>query len=167
MYAAARDLRFVRKYSTDGASACSRGIIVATAERHSYRQWCGLHASSQLLMAALGLCDLQTKGDFPARLWIRHRLSWPLVIVTRITPPINEWLLCLLLGFDSTFRQLQKGAAAKCAALVGAYSYAIHLLHQPLLWLCFRRASAPPIRWAAFAIVSVLPGFALSRWKRL
>jgi peptidoglycan/LPS O-acetylase OafA/YrhL len=108
----------------------------------------------------LAYATYKRRAIFPARLWIPAIvLLWPLAIVTRrITPPINEWLLCLLLGFSiPLFRQMQKGAVVKGAALVARYSYAIYLSHQPLLWLCFRRVSAPPgIRWAAFAIVSVL-----------
>ena len=153
---------FVRKYSTDGAWVLAVGaIIVTTAERLFVSPVVWITCFFPCFMGGvLAYATYKRRGIFLARLWIPAIvLLWPLAIVTRrITPPINEWLLCLLLGFSiPLFRQLQKGAVAKCAALVARYSYAIYLSHQPLLWLCFRRISAPPgIRWAAFAIVSVL-----------
>jgi len=96
----------------------------------------------------------------PARLWIPAigLFWWFLTAITRILPPINEWLLCLILGFSiPLFRQMKKGYVSKGAALVARYSYAIYLSHQPLLWLCFRKTSTPrAIQWAGFAIISVL-----------
>ena len=97
---------------------------------------------------------------FPALLWpFAICLFWLLAIATsKFTQPINEWLLCLILGFSIPFfRQVTDGVVSTVASLIARYSYAIYLSHQPLLWLSFRRVSAPPlIRWAVFAIVSML-----------
>jgi peptidoglycan/LPS O-acetylase OafA/YrhL len=153
---------FLRKYSTDGAWVLAlAAIVMATAERLFVSPVVWITCFFPCFMGGvLAFATYTRRAIFPARLWIPAiGVLWPLSIATaRITPPINEWLMCLLLGFSiPLFRQIPKGAVSKGAALVARYSYAIYLSHQPLLWLCFRRISAQRgIRWAVFAIASIL-----------
>jgi len=153
---------FVRKYSTDGVWVLAfAAIIIATAERVFVSPTVWITCFFPCFMGGvLAFATYTRRAIFPALLWpLAIGLLWPLAIATsKIVPPINEWLLCLLLGFSiPLFHQLKKGLVSTAASLVARYSYAIYLSHQALLWLCFRRISAPRgIQWAVFAIVSVL-----------
>jgi len=153
---------FVRKYSTDGAWVLAfAAIITATAERLFVSQVLWITCFFPCFMGGvLAFATYTRRPILPARLWIPAigLFWWFLTAITRILPPINEWLLCLILGFSiPLFRQMKKGYVSKGAALVARYSYAIYLSHQPLLWLCFRKTSTPrAIQWAGFAIISVL-----------
>ena len=154
--------RFVRRFSTDGAWVLAfAAIITATAERLFVSQVLWITCFFPCFVGGvLGFATYTRRAILPAGLWIPAigLFWWLLTATTRILPPINEWFLCLLLGFSiPLFRQIKKGRVSKGAALVARYSYAIYLSHQPLLWLCFRKNSAPrEIQWAVFAILSVL-----------
>jgi peptidoglycan/LPS O-acetylase OafA/YrhL len=153
---------FVRKYSTDGVWVLTfAAIIIATAERLILSQTLWITCFLPCFMGGvLAFVTYKRRPILPALLWpLAIFLFWLLAIATsRITSPINEWLLCLVLGVSIPFfRQVRKGVASTAASLIARYSYAIYLSHQLLLWLCFRRISAPRgIQWASFAMLSLL-----------
>ena len=116
------------------------------------------------LAGVLAFALLKTfRPRFPAWLWTPALVAalWFFVAIPYSNATLwREAPICLLVGLGIPVFRRSQGTLAAIAAQVAKYSYGIYLCHAPVLWLVYRRLSAPDWERTLLAVA----GTAVASW---
>jgi peptidoglycan/LPS O-acetylase OafA/YrhL len=97
-------------------------------------------------------------------------IFFPVAVSFGIISLVLGWPAVLLLGLILAFSvEIKFALLAKLSKIVAQYSYAIYLVHFPLIDLIFRQAELQfeLLRWAAFFVLLSLLSYLLHQWVEL
>jgi peptidoglycan/LPS O-acetylase OafA/YrhL len=97
-------------------------------------------------------------------------LLFPVAVSFGIISLVLGWPAILLLGLILAFSvEIKFALLAKLSKIIAQYSYAIYLVHFPLIDLIFRQADLQfeLLRWAAFFVLLSLFSYLLHQWVEL
>ena len=97
-------------------------------------------------------------------------LLFPVAVSFGIISLVLGWPAVLLLGLILAFSvEIKFALLAKLSKIVAQYSYAIYLVHFPLIDLIFRQADLQfeLLRWTAFFLLLSLFSYLLHQWVEL